>query len=187
MDALTTRSVLAYVPDKSKALREFHRVLRPGGRISLAEPILQDDAFATRALRLFLERTPPGDVQPFMRLMHRWKAAQFPDTEDAIRRFPLTSFSERDLIRLAHEAGFSELHLELHIDMAPAAVPSWDVFIASSPHPLAPPLADILREQFTPEERAEFERVLRPAMEDPGALSTTRMAYLTASKSLAEC
>ena len=38
-DALTTRSVLAYVPDKASALQEFRRVLKPGGRLSIAEPI----------------------------------------------------------------------------------------------------------------------------------------------------
>ena len=39
VDVVTTRSVLIYVKDKAAALREFYRVLRPGGRISLAEPI----------------------------------------------------------------------------------------------------------------------------------------------------
>ncbi len=39
VDAVTTRSVLIYVADKAAAFREFHRVLRPGGRVSLFEPI----------------------------------------------------------------------------------------------------------------------------------------------------
>jgi ubiquinone/menaquinone biosynthesis C-methylase UbiE len=39
VDVVTTRSVLIYVKDKAAALREFHRVLRPGGRVSLFEPI----------------------------------------------------------------------------------------------------------------------------------------------------
>ena len=39
IDVVTTRSVLIYVKDKQRAFAEFHRVLRPGGRISLFKPI----------------------------------------------------------------------------------------------------------------------------------------------------
>jgi arsenite methyltransferase len=39
VDAVTTRSVLIYVKDKAAALQEFYRVLKPGGRVSLFEPI----------------------------------------------------------------------------------------------------------------------------------------------------
>jgi arsenite methyltransferase len=38
-DVVTTWSVLIYVKDKQAALQEFYRVLRPGGRMSLFEPI----------------------------------------------------------------------------------------------------------------------------------------------------
>src|SRR6478672_3042894 len=38
VDIVTTRSVLIYVDDKAAAFREFHRVLRPGGRTSIFEP-----------------------------------------------------------------------------------------------------------------------------------------------------
>src|SRR5215471_18600761 len=38
-DVVTTRSVLIYVKDKAAALREFYRVLKPGGRLSVFEPI----------------------------------------------------------------------------------------------------------------------------------------------------
>ena len=39
VDVVTTRSVLIYVKDKAAALREFYRVLKRGGRISVFEPI----------------------------------------------------------------------------------------------------------------------------------------------------
>jgi ubiquinone/menaquinone biosynthesis C-methylase UbiE len=39
VDVTTTRAVLIYVEAKQQAFDEFFRVLRPGGRISLYEPI----------------------------------------------------------------------------------------------------------------------------------------------------
>jgi len=39
VDVVTTRSVLIYVKDKARAMREFYRVLKPAGRVSLFEPI----------------------------------------------------------------------------------------------------------------------------------------------------
>jgi ubiquinone/menaquinone biosynthesis C-methylase UbiE len=185
VDVVTTRAVLAYVADKVGALREFLRVLKPGGRLSLAEPILQDDAFSTRALKTLLETRPAPSPHRFMPLLHRWKAAQYPDTEEKIRNSPIANYSERDLIRLAHAAGFDELHLELHIDVVPSIIPNWQGFLESSPHPLAPPLSVILAEQFSAEERELFEAVMRPLVENPRTMVTERIAYLSARKRIA--
>jgi ubiquinone/menaquinone biosynthesis C-methylase UbiE len=49
VNAITTRSVLAYVPDKIAALNEVKRILKPGGKLSMAEPIFQDDAMGSVA------------------------------------------------------------------------------------------------------------------------------------------
>jgi arsenite methyltransferase len=49
-DALVTRSALAYVEDKPAAFKSFHRVLKAGGIVSMAEPIFRDDAIQTMAL-----------------------------------------------------------------------------------------------------------------------------------------
>lgn len=182
IDVVATRAVLAYVADKPAALGEFLRVLKPGGRISLAEPVMQDEAFAARAMKAFIESTPAAEVLPLTRLLHRWKAAQYPDVDEKIRSNPLTNYSERDLVRFAQSAGFVDIHLELHIDVIPAVVRTWEGFIDSSPHPLAPPLRAIMAEQFTPEERQLLERGMRPVIEDPKSVITDRMIYLTARK-----
>lgn len=184
VDVVTTRAVLAYVRDKGAALREFHRILKPGGGISIAEPILQDEAYAAVALKKLVDARLPEDQDRFMPLLHRWKAAQFPDSEEKISQSPIANYSERDLVRLVQGAGFTEIHMELHIDVVPSNITSWEVFLGISPHPLAPSLSVILTEQFTFEERQFFEQILRPTVEAGKSVSIDRVSYLTARKPL---
>jgi arsenite methyltransferase len=180
-DVVTTRAVLAYVADKAAALGEFIRILKPGGRLSIAEPILQDEAFYARALRRRIEdRSQPADR--FLGLLHRWKSAQFPDTEEAAAKSPIANYSERDLLNLVRGSGFAEIHLQLHIDVVPSLITSWDIFLGSSPHPWAPTLEQILAEQFSPDERQFFERILRPTVESGKNVTADRAMYLQAQK-----
>ncbi len=180
-DVVTTRAVLAYVVDKAAALREFFRILKPGGRLSIAEPILQDEAFYAMALRRRIEdQTRP--VERFLALLHRWKAAQFPDTKDAAANSPIANYSERDLLNLVRAAGFAEIHLQLHIDVAPSLITSWDVFLGSSPHPWAPSLKQILAERFTSDESQFFEQMVRPTVESGRNVTTDRAMYLQAQR-----
>ena len=184
VDVVTTRSVLAYVHDKKAALREFYRILKPGGRISLAEPIMRDDAQVVMATRKAVDDLLPGSTNQFIRLFHRWKATQFPDTQEKIASNSLTNYNERDLVNFVHENKFSEIHLELHIDILPNNITSWQVFLESSPHPLAPPLIKVLNEQFSTDERTLFESVMRPVIEGGQVPMVDRVAYLTATKPL---
>lgn len=182
VDVVTTRAVLAYVADKRAALREFHRILKPGGRISLAEPIMLDEARATCALKATVDAEDLDYAGHFLSLMHRWKAAQFPDTIAKLTSCPMTNFSERDLMRYAQDIGFADIHMELHIDVRPFQVSSWEVFVATAPHPLAPTLEFILSNHFTNAERRQFESVLRPLIESGGLSVDDRVAYLTATR-----
>jgi SAM-dependent methyltransferase len=182
IDAVVARASIAYVPDKKAAFGEFHRVLRPGGRISIAEPIMQDEAFAARALRRRLDAPGTQLRDRFLVLLHRWKSAQYPDTEEEYLRWPLVNFSERDLVSLARGAGFSEVHMQLHIDVVPSLITSWEIFLGSSPHPLAPSLRTILAERFSAEERQLFESMVRPTVESGKNMTVERVAYLNSSK-----
>jgi arsenite methyltransferase len=93
VDVVTTRSVLIYVADKSSALREFRRVLRPGGRISLYEPINRFGAeerrrrgryFGYDARRRASSRST-SSFRPRLRLQSRAASRRF-STSRVIRR-----------------------------------------------------------------------------------------------------
>jgi arsenite methyltransferase len=181
VDAVTTRAVLAYVADKQAALREFRRVLKPGGRLSIAEPIFQDDAFVACALQARVESQRTGRADPLEPLLHRWKAAQFPDTQEKMAASPITNFSERTLFEWIRLAGFEQVHMELHIDTTPARFSSWQTFLESTPHPWAPALTDILAQQFTAQERQIFESAMRPRVESGQVPTVIRTVYATAT------
>jgi arsenite methyltransferase len=184
IDAVTTRASLAYVSNKAAALGEFYRVLKPGGRLSIGEPILQDEAFIARALRIRVEAQTLPATDPFLPLLHRWKASQFPDTEQEFAKSALVNFSERDLVNLARAASFGTIHLELHIDVTPSQIKAWQIFLDTSPHPWAPSLRSVLTKQFSQKEQDLFEATMRPIVEAGKSFTVDRMAYLTATKPL---
>jgi SAM-dependent methyltransferase len=182
VDVVTSRAVLAYVPGKFQAFCEFFRVLRPGGRISIGEPIFQDEAFEAVALTRLIGAQPGRPDIEFLRLLQRIKAAQFPCTEEAVAKNPLTNFSERDLVRLVGSAGFINPHAELHIDLHRGWITNWDIYLDSSPHPLAKSLREVFAENFSPDERSLFERIVRPQIESGKHVGSDVIAYLTAVK-----
>jgi arsenite methyltransferase len=189
-DVVALRATLAYVPDKIAAFHEFFRVLRPRGRLSLAEPILQDEAFEACSLGKLIAAQPGHKDIDFLRLLYKWKSAQYPVTEERIWHNPITNYSERDLVRFARHAGFVEIHVELHIDHRLSAIgdgggggaASWDAFVSISPHPGAPNLRQIMADRFTPEERSRLEQIMRPQVEGRRWISTDVVAYMTAVK-----
>jgi arsenite methyltransferase len=101
IDGIVTRSVLIYVDDKAEAAREFARVLRPGGRVSLFEPINRHNLRLWEALDL----SPLGDLA---RRVKNFAEASYANPDD-----PMLNFDEDDLERCFIDAGFADVRVEL--------------------------------------------------------------------------
>lgn len=170
VDALTTRSVLIFVSAKQQAFREFHRVLKDGGELSIFEPINR-----------FAFPEPPNrfggyDVTPVANLAQRLEALylrlQPPDTD------PMTDFDERDLLAQAETAGFSEVHLELQAWAEPQREGDWSAFLNTAGNPKIPTLAEAMQEVLTPAETERFTAHLRPLVEARQGVHRMAVAYL---------
>ncbi len=175
VDAVTTRSVLIYVKDKARALREFHRVLRPGGRLSLFEPINRfGETYGPARDWWGVAGSPVADLGE--RLHDFFRELQPLDAD------PMMDFDERDLLRHCEEAGFRRADLELRVRVAPAEPLPWDAVINVPGNPNIPSLAGAMERIFTPEERMRFETHVRPIIEAGGRTERGAVAYLTAQK-----
>jgi ubiquinone/menaquinone biosynthesis C-methylase UbiE len=175
VDAVTTRSVLIYVEDKAAALREFCRVLRPGGRISLAEPINRLMGWDDRS------RFYGYDIRPVMALGEKVDAVY--ESIQAHGKDPMGDFDERDLVRHAEDAGFPVIDLELRVTVKNAKQPMpWERFLRMSGNPLIPPFGEAMDRALSPGEIAEFTAHLKPLVESGTGQERLVMAYLTAMR-----
>ncbi len=99
-DVVLTRSVLIYLKDKPAGISELHRVLKPGGRFSIFEPINQ--VWRTTNQRI-IESGIYDSFQPiYDKIQEHYRNSPVG---------PFTGWDERDLLSWFEEAGFSEVTL----------------------------------------------------------------------------
>lgn len=173
VDAVTTRSVLIYVSAKQKVFDEFYRVLKTGGRLSIFEPINR-----------FVFPEPPNrfgsyDVTPVAELARKLQAIYQriqPDTD------PMIDFDERDLVRYAEKVGFSQIYLELQIEVRPVEKLDWSAYLHMAGNPKIPTLEEAIEQALTPSEAEAFKNHLRPLVEAGQGTRRFAMAYLWAVK-----
>jgi ubiquinone/menaquinone biosynthesis C-methylase UbiE len=186
VDVITSRAALAYVPDKLSAARSFIRVLRPGGRISLGEPIGQDAAVQLVALTIVINTQPANASTPYLALLQRSRALQLPSTIEGIRSNPYTSHTERDLVHIFRKAGFVNIHMEFHLEVKAGPAMPWSTFIDIAPRPGTPTLREIFEQHFSAADISLFEKGMRSAVEEGTLTHETRDLYLTAEKGSAK-
>ena len=177
VDVVTTRSVLIYIDRKNRALSEFFRVLRPGGRVSIGEPINRCTLLqAPGRFRGY----PIGPVEDIVdKLMSLWEREVQP------RLVSMLDFDERDLVAMAEHAGFDAIHLDLQVDIRPTPVDSWSRFLRTAPNPLSPTLEEMMLAALSLAERERLTTYLKPLVESGNGTDRWAFAYLSATKALA--
>jgi ubiquinone/menaquinone biosynthesis C-methylase UbiE len=147
VDVVTTRSVLIYSDRKAAAFAEFFRVLRPGGRISLFEPI---NSFAVRHRphELFGVGDPPViDLIAKVRDVYRGADGK-----------PMVDFDERDLVDWAVAAGFEAVELDYRAQLGVPTEPvDWETLKRVAPNPLVPTYGEAIAAALTDEERERLD------------------------------
>ncbi len=173
-DVVTARAVVMYVSHKQEAFYEFYRVLRPGGRISIFEPINKFSAI----------NSPDYLDLDFSSLKHELSLKILGPLGyplDTINN-PMLNFDERDLFRFAEEAGFKDIKIEnCLIKTSKIMLQPWEVFLESSANPLAPPMKDILN-TLSLEEKCLATNFLFSAWKRPLRSGYHSETYLTAVK-----
>lgn len=176
VDVAMTRSVLIYVADKASSFRTLRRVLRPGGRLSIFEPINR-----------FCDPERPQqlwgyDITGMEELAAKANAAA--DRYTSAVNGPMLDFDERDLLALAEQVGFSNVKLEYRAEITLRRNENrWEEWLRHAPNPLVPTRGEILAEALTPDEQASLAEHIEARRAAPDGLAVSRgaVAYLSAS------
>jgi SAM-dependent methyltransferase len=172
VDAVVLRSVLLYVQDKAAAVAEFRRALRPGGRISLFEPISK---IGLEQHRFGID---PGPVSALADRVERAFRAMQPAEADS-----MLDFDERDLLRLFEAAGFAHLDLELHITVRREQrdLHWFEALLGGSSNPRIPSMRQAISAALTPGEAATYLTYYQHAIVTTKVVTRQAAVYLSGS------
>lgn len=175
-DAVVIRSVLIYVRNKQLAFEHLGRVLKPGGRLSLFEPI---NSFGFPEPAGWLWGFDISGLEPLAeRVLAAARSHQPGDS-------PMLGFDERDLLRWTEEAGFGDIKLtyDARVSRAhPAAGLDLATFLSISPNPTVPTRGQILEEALGTGDRCRLEERFGEHLSTGSGRTREAMSFLTARR-----
>lgn len=178
VDVVMTRSVLIYLADKPAGVRELYRVLKPGGRASIFEPInevLERVANQVRASGFYKELQPEwGEIHKrYESCQEEWYGS-------------LVGWDERDLIEWFEAAGFSHIKVSYEltsgVPMRKLKRADIEAGIHGRPNPNMPSYEEVARAVLGDRADPYLERYVRFGLKTRGARSATAYVYLVATR-----
>lgn len=178
VDAAVLRSVLIYVPDKPSAVQHLHRVLRPGGRLSLFEPV---NSFGFPEPAGWLWGFDMSGLESLAEAVQAVYAAHAgPAGTD-----PMLGFDERDLLEWARQAGFADLALVYEAQVQsrhPFAGGSLETLLDTAPNPRVPTFRQMLHEALDEADQAAVEQRMSARLAVGAGRTRQAVAYLTGQR-----
>ncbi|MFZ2034523.1 MAG: methyltransferase domain-containing protein [Candidatus Dormiibacterota bacterium] len=173
VDVVVERAVLLFIEDRGRAFAEYRRVLRPGGRVSLGEPL---NSWMSADRPGFLWGYDLTGVIDLERKLHDARRANGAAADDL-----LFGFDDRGLVSLAREAGFQRVEALTELALAPPpARDDLDVFLDTAPNPLAPTTRALIAAALSSSEAERFTAHLRLALHEGRGERRHAMTFLRA-------
>ena len=178
IDVVTTRSVLIYVKDKLSALREFRRVLKPGGRISLFETVTLPGLGRSgeKWPGIGTSVYPAADLEPLSDLITRFVSGlNFAASQS------MSNTDHIGYLHLCEDVGFKSAKVELHLRTHKGRA-DLHTLLKQSLNPHFPTPAEHMDNLFTPMERERFIAHLEEMMQTHEGISRLSSVFICAVK-----
>ena len=170
-DRIVMRSVLVHILDKEACIKEFFRVLKPGGILSFFEPIMSSNTKYSDLVR-------PEEITDY----EKFKDIEYDITHD--KSDPITNFDEIELKGMLEKTGFSDINIDEDIISSTyvvdgESVPQW---FNSQPSPGSLSLKGRFLKYVSEEVFERYLLELRKALHGREITVSTRSVYISAVK-----
>ncbi len=178
VDVVLMRSVLIYLADKQAGSRELYRVLKPGGRVSIFEPINEVGERASK-------RAQACGI--YDALQPEWEMIQqYYEVHKEQWWGPLVGWDERDLSIWFEDAGFSTVKTSYEFTSG-AQTPKprkADVMagLLGRPNPNTPSYGEVARTVLGDNAENYLQRFVEFLLNSKGAKSPSASVYLVAKR-----